>query len=287
MAKRFITYHHLDMSGIDGENELVARQFLTLVRYLMGKQQQERKFMIPNNDKFMYLSFARESNEIIDLLFVSAKHSYRAPLIDSVNLASRPNPKTMTEGEQVKTHMVVKLNGDDVILLLESGGQCLKLSIILKYLNHFVTIFMRETQNDMDMFSGSIIAREDFLEVLNDMDRVLSAEITMKKQVLGDDFLNLSGRIDEVVDNVKIKIAAKRNRSIKEIVRDSLACINGNRREIVSMRVKGKMPNNEESLISTDVIIKKDYVDVERDESTGEFVSEMMFREMERLVNQL
>ena len=48
MAKRFITYHHLDMSGIDGENELVARQFLTLVRYLMGKQQQERKFMIPN-----------------------------------------------------------------------------------------------------------------------------------------------------------------------------------------------------------------------------------------------
>ena len=146
---------------------------------------------------------------------------------------------------------------------------------------------MRETQNDMDMFSGSIIAREDFLEVLNDMDRVLSAGITMKKQVLGDDFLNLSGRIDEVVDNVKIKIAAKRNRSIKEIVRDSLACINGNRREIVSMRVKGKMPNNEESLISTDVIIKKDYVDVERDESTGEFVSEMMFREMERLVNQL
>lgn len=287
MAKKNITYHRLNLIGND-DSAMTFASLSSLLNFIRGKELPGRKFNIPKSEKFMYLQAVYPSgNNLLRLLFVSAKHSYSAPLINSVNLESRPNPKTMTEGERIKTHVVIKRDELDVYVLLESGGLNLKLSTILKYLNHFATNYIRETNNPLNLFEGSIIPRNDFMEVLNDMERVLSAEFVMKKQVLGDDFLRLSNRTEDVVDKVRIKITATRNHSIKETVRDGLAFLNGNRREIISMRVRGKMPNNDESLIDTNVIIKKDYVEVEQDDNTGEFVTDMMFGEIERLASQL
>jgi len=287
MARKNITYHRLNLIGQDDSSETFSN-LNSLLNYIQNKETTDRKFNIPQSEKFMYLKEVRQtSDNLLRLLFVSAKHSYSAPLINSVNLESRPNPKTMTEGERVKTHVVIKYDNLDVYVLLESGGLNLKLSTILKYLNYFASNYTRETNNPINLFEGSIIPRNDFIEVLNDMERVLSAEFIMKKQVLGDDFLKLSNRMEEVVDKVKVKITATRNHSIKDTVQDVFAHLNGNRREIVSLRVRGRMPNNDESLIDTNVIIKKNYVEVEQNPNTGEFITEMMFEEIERLTLQL
>lgn len=59
----------------------------------------------------------------------------------------------------------------------------------------------------------------------------------------------------------------------------------GGRTDIRRVRVKGKMSDSSESIIDTDFIIKKEYVDAQQDEDTGEYNTQYMFSQLELLSN--
>lgn len=86
---------------------------------------------------------------------------------------------------------------------------------------------------------------------------------------------------EESTDKITVKISAKRKKSLREMVNSVLR---GNNKNVISMRAVCKMPDSTESIIDTSVIIKKEYIEVSRSETTGEYDTDDIFLKMNELI---
>lgn len=241
------------------------------------------------SDKIAFLDsyIIEDEGNLIKLLFKSAKHSYRAPLIDKNTVIERDNPKRIDEGEQTKTHALIKFKEGDAIFFLETGSGMLTSHNITEYLNKMLAIYNGQFQNDDDKIPGGfcfdMIPRDDFREVLQNMSRVSCATIFTDKRILGSEILDFSEPSEEMKEKVVLEIKAERKKSILRHVYDLLDKTTGTNAIIHRIRVKGKLPNNNESIIDTRLIIKKEYVDAEQNQDTGEYNSTYMFSQLVEL----
>ena len=285
MAQRKIGFYYLHYRN--GEEELeVERGLLRLLQYI-GAQPNRAKKQDIADDRICFLDFFEYDEEagLLKILFKSAKHSYRAPLLNRNTVEARENPKTMEEGEQIKTHLLIKFVVGDAIVFLETGRNILTLKIITEYLNTFISIFNNTHRRDRieGVFCFDMIPRDDFREVLDSMERVLCAEVFIDKHILGGDALNFSDRIDHVQDNIVIEIKTERKETIKHTIYDIYSKLTGGRTDIRRIRVKGKTTDTNESIIDTNFINKKEYIDAQQDEETGEYNTAYMFSQLELL----
>ncbi len=289
MAKRKIGFYYLFLKQNEVEMPIEAN-LLNVLAFLELKSRVERKQDI-SNDRFAFLdSYSHNSNQeqdFLELLFKSAKHSYRAPLLDKNTVEERENPKTMAEGEQMKTHAIVKFKEGDAILFLETGNGMLTCANIVDYLNKAISFYNAQFDNEDDKIIGrftfDMIPRDDFREVLQGMTRVVCAEIFVDKVLLGSDALDFSEPSEEIKEEVIVKVQAGRKKTIKEHVYDFLDKYNGTYSHIKRIRVRGKMSNENEGIIDTGRIIKKEYVDAQQNEDTGDFNSTYMFTQLSLL----
>lgn len=260
-----------------------------LLDFICNKEKIERKHDL-SEDKFCFIESSEmegeNDNTVVKILFKSAKHSYRAPLLNRNTIEERENPKRMEEGEQVKTHLLIKFKENDGIVFLETGLGILTLTNIVEYFNSFINAYNASHDGIIHgKFSFDMIPREDFREVLDNMSRVACAEIFTEKSILGSDALNFSNSTDEVQENLILTVKAEKKKSIKAFVYNVVSLLNGGGSEIKRIRVKGKLPNNNDSIIDTSLIIKREYVEVEQDEDTGEFFTQNMFNQLKLLSN--
>ena len=287
MAQRRIGFFYLHCT--EGENTLnIEENLLKVLRFIGGQSNRAKKKDV-SDDRFCFLDSYEydEDNHLLRILFKSARHSYRAPLINRNTVESRENPKTREEGEQVKTHLLVKFINGDAIVFLETGKSILTLKIICEYLNTFVSVYNNSHRRERidGSFDFDIIPRDNFREVLDNMQRVVFAEVFIDKQILGSDSLNFSDRLDYVQEDVVIGLKTEKKESIKHTIYDVLAKMSGGRTDIRRVRVKGKMSDSSESIIDTDFIIKKEFIDAQQDEDTGEYNTQYMFSQLELLSN--
>lgn len=285
MAQRKIGFYYLHYRN--GEEELeVEGGLLRLLQYI-GAQSNRAKKQDIADDRICFLDLFEYDEEagLLKILFKSAKHSYRAPLLNRNTVESRENPKTMEEGEQVKTHLLIKFVTGDAIVFLETGRNVLTLKIITDYLNTFISIFNNSHRRDRieGGFYFDMIPRDDFREVLDSMERVLCAEVFIDKQILGGDALNFSDRIEHVQDNIIVEIKTERKETIKHTIYDIYSKLTGGRTDIRRIRVKGKTSDTNESIIDTSFINKKEYIDAQQNEETGEYNTAYMFSQLELL----
>ena len=84
-------------------------------------------------------------------------------------------------------------------------------------------------------------------------------------------------------EEVVLEIKAERKKNILQHVYDLLDRTTGANAKIHRIRVKGKLPNNNESIIDTRFIIKKEYVNAEQNQDTGEYNSTYMFSQLVEL----
>lgn len=127
-----------------------------------------------------------------------------------------------------------------------------------------------------------MIPRDDFKEVLDNMKRVICASIYIEKQILGSDTLNFSNMTDNIQEDIIIEVKSKRGESIKHAVYDFLAKCGGNSK-IKKIRAKGVLPNKSESVIDTSFILKKEYIEAQQNEDTGEINTSYMFSQLTKL----
>jgi hypothetical protein len=244
-----------------------------------------------SEDKFAYMASIsyNESNKIL-ILMKSARHGYRAPLIDKNTIEVRDNPKTMSEGEQMKTHIAVKVSDGAVYLLMESGNM-LTCNDFVKYLNKILYRYndSRNTEDEKlkGLFHIDMIIRNDFHQALEKMHRVTCANMYIEKRVLGDEMLNFSNRIEVIKDEIELKINAKRGQSVKNTVYDFFHHFNGNNSVIRRIRVRGESETNIGSVIDTNFWGKKDTITVSQNADTGEYDSNEMFSRLLELANQI
>lgn len=293
MPKRKISFNYLFLKVGDLEQPIESA-LNKVLNYVMAKDKVNRKQDV-NNDKFAFLdSFDYDTisqYHTMQLLFKSAKHSYRAPLLDKNTAEARENPKTMSEGEQMKTHILIKIKDGDAILFLETGNNMLTCLNIINYLNQALLSYNSQFDEDEEnriegKFSFDMIARDDFQEVLQSMNRVLCAEVFVDKSVLGSDVLNFSNLSEQVKENVLLTIKAERKKSIKDTLYDIVNKFNGAHSQIRRIRVRGKNMNGNASVIDTDFIVKKEFIEVQQDSDTGEYNSANVFSQLLALSNE-
>lgn len=192
----------------------------------------------------------------------------------------------MEEGEQIKTHLLVKFKNGDAIVFLETGRDILTMKNITDYLNLFISIFNNNHRRGKieGTFRFDMIPRDDFREILDSMRRVTCASIYVQKQILGSDALNFSNTTHEAKEDIMIEIKAQRGLSLKTMMYDLLANFNGGQ-TIQRIRATGKLSDNSEAIIDTSFIIKKEYIDAQRNEDTGEYNTDFMFSQLILLSN--
>lgn len=290
MQKRKIGFHWLRLSKMIGEERVynnVEASLTSLLSYIYSLPKTQRKYDI-TNDKFCFVdNYRYDSNEhCVELLIISAKHSYRAPLIDKDTVESRDNPKRINEGEQIKTHMLLKFMEDDAIVFLEMGLNILKMKNVVDYLNSFIRLNNTSSDETFDgLFSSEMMPRDDFNEVLNNMSRVVCAELFISKSLLGSDALNFCNITNDIQENLVLSLKSEKKRSIKDTICQIMTYFSGANSKINRVRIRGIMPNSNDSIIDTQFIIKKEYVEVEQNPDTGEFNSRDMFTQLRLLAN--
>lgn len=287
MEKRRIGFFNLYC--IEEEKTLNTVEILAKTLRFIANQTNKLKKKDLSDDRICFLDFYNYDEEkgLIKILFKSARHSYRAPLLNRNTTESRENPKTKDEGEQVKTHLLIKFVEGDAIVFLETGRNILSMKIITEYLNTFISIYNNSHKKEHieGYFRFNMIPRDDFREVLENMQRVTFAEVFIDKQILGGDTLNFSDRIEHVQEDIAISLKTVKKESIKQTIYDILSKITGGRTDIKRIRVKGKMSDSTESIIDTDFIVKKEYIEAQQSEETGEYNTQYMFSQLELLAN--
>lgn len=293
MAKRKISYNYLFLKMGEFEQP-IENALSTILNYIISKEKVDRKQDV-NNEKIAFLDNINYDTtseyHTMQILFKSAKHSYRAPLLDKNTVESRENPKTMSEGEQMRTHVLVKFKDGDAIIFLETGSNMLTCGNIVNYLNQALLSYNSQFREDdeqrlLGKFSFEMIARDDFQEILQGMDRVLCAEIFIDKSVLGSEVLNFSNSAEQVKENILLTIKAERKKSIKETLYDIIDKYNSAQSKIRRIRITGKNTNGNASIIDTDFIVKKEFIEVQQDSDTGEYISANVFSQLLALSNE-
>lgn len=281
----YLTFHR--SADSESTNEIKDELFRVL-NFITPKSRKFRKQDI-SDERFCFLDSMEfhDETEVLKLLFKSAKHSYRAPLLNKNTVEERENPKTIEEGEQFKTHLLIKFIDGDALVFLESYKNGLTLKLVTEYFNEFILRYngSHKREKIKGHFSFDAVPRDDFREVLDNMNRVVCASLYIEKQILGSDVLNYSNVTDNIQEDVIVEVKSKRGESIKHAIYDFLAKLNGGKTAIRKMRVKGVLPNNNESIIDTSFIIKKEYIDAQQNEDTGEISTQYLFTQLEELSN--
>lgn len=288
MAKRKIGFYFIFFKK--GDLELSAWDpIMTVCNYLTTLEKSIRKKDLEGN-KFGFISeVTSEGDDLTSILFKSAKHSYRAPLLDRNTVEERENPKTMDEGEQMKTHIVLKKVDGSPIALIESGNNLMTGKNIIDYLNFGIPIYNSNIEDGEKLdgvFSLEMMPRDDFREVLESMSRVTCANIFIDKNILGSDVLNYTEPSETIQEDVVLQIKANRKKSILDSLYHIVDKYNGNNSNIRRIRVVGRTDNNNETIINTGFIVKKEFVEVTQNSDTGEFSSVEMFQSIKELSNQ-
>jgi hypothetical protein len=282
LTKKENGFEHLDPD--------IRDELQDLLNFILARDPIDRQWNIGENKFCRLEDVAAIGTDAMNILFKAAKHNYRAPLMHRHTGDERENPKTMLEGERIKTHMALKFDQDDeAIVCLETGQGIMQIQQIVNYLNH-----MNRLRNTTDVevpinysFDYQIIVKENFLQELQALNRVIESELIVDKQVLGGEALNYSNRIDTVKEDLKITIKAKRTFSIRDAVVDAYHALNGGRSTIKKIRVRGKNESNNDVLIDTEIIAKAEYVSTEIHEETGEVNTNGIFDQMNAIIYQL
>lgn len=290
MQKRKISFNWLHLSSMVENEEVftnVESNLLALLNYISELPKVQRKYNL-SKDKFCFIeNFNFDDNsQGVELLLKSAKHSYRAPLLDKNTVEARENPKRIEEGEQIKTHVLLKFIENDAIVFLETGFNLLTMSNIVEYLNRIIVLYNNSVEEEIiGKFTFDMMPRDDFREVLDSMSRVVCAELFINKSLLGSDALNFCNITEDIQENMVLSLKSEKKKSIKNSLYQIISHFSGVNSKINRIRVRGKMPNNNEGIIDTSFIIKKEYIEVEQNADTGEFDTPSMFAQLKLLAN--
>lgn len=119
IRKRKIGFYYLILET-ENNNLEISTELSRVFSFLLAQEKIARKIDLSTN-KFCLLEESQINDEemIQKIIFKSAIHSYRAPLLDRETVNERDNPKTLREGESQKTHFVIKYKDGDAILIGE------------------------------------------------------------------------------------------------------------------------------------------------------------------------
>lgn len=287
IKKRKIGFYYLTINGDKGLYPIDQELNRVLEFAMEDLKRKERKYDL-NELKFCVLDSYNKVADTRKLIFESARHSYRAPLMDRNNAKKRDNPKKLKEGETLKTHCMVRCKDGDAVLISEITKSGMQVQQIVEYLNYLKGEWEGQVRGRQlsYKFTYETIAKDNFEEELEKLKRVVSAVVHVDKRVLGSDALNFSDRTHSVREEIIMEIKSKRDHSIGHTAVDVVKkFLQGTKEEISKITIVGKNDQENEVKLDTSFIEKREWVRAHLDKDTGEVHSHTMFTEMLDVLN--
>jgi len=283
--KRKIGFYYLVLSNERVVGLIIKDELEKLFNFINSLGRQSKMVQL-RPDKFCLLSTVNNDGDIRELVFESAIHDYRAPLLDRRTASTRENPKTMNEGETMKTHLVLKYIDGEVLVIAEKFRGGLSMKEILGYLKKMKQ--QLEASSNIELaysFEIQTIAKDNIQEELNAMTRVISAELYVDKQVIGSEALNYSDRISTVKEEIVITVRSKRLEDLRNTAQDFWNKFSGRQTEIKKLRIEGKNRNNNPVMIDTSFMEKRETVDAFFHSETGVVDTVALLANMRVVIN--
>lgn len=271
----------------DSEESKPLSNINEILKYIYSKDKIDRSYKISNN-KFGWLEYLKQKENIISGFFSSGNSKKRLPLVDVNTLEERDNPKLLTEGEKEKTHFSIKITEDDVYLIVQHNYQGFSVINIIAYIRRFLMEYeLSKGTNSKYGILFSKIGSNNFLTELEMLQRTVLAEVTMDKKLLGSDALNFSNRTSNVQQDIVLIAKASKTFSIPEFAIDLFNKMSKNGSSISKIRIKGKDEENNDVLLDTDLICKIEHIDVNKDNLTGELNSQQILQKLEAIAKEI
>ncbi|WOE69127.1 hypothetical protein RZR97_08395 [Hydrogenimonas thermophila] len=283
ISKRKIRFYTIDFTLYQNSQEIMQNPNNIMQIFLanFNNTNSNNRKMDINNNRFCLLEEDYDfDGQYLSGYFISAKTQHRPPLIDEETLTRRENPKQLTEGEEERTHFVMKIDQstDEIILLLESRKVGITPLVIAKYIKKFLN-------NSNIEYRYSIITRDNFIDELENLDQVKVCELFVEKEILGSEALNFSDINEQMQEEVSLTVKAKRYQSIKdkalEIARN---VIGGTEQRIRRIKVLGLDNNNNPVTLNTTAAQLDSYVRVNLDEETKIVDTDDILRRMREML---
>jgi len=290
VSKRRLKYYSLEFYETHNNQESIKNQkdiietFWSNYNNVLNHNPLQLEMDIKNN-KFCLLSNDELEYDYPYLsgYFISAKINHKPPLIDKTTLKKRDNPKQDTEGEEERTHFVMKIDEstNEIILLLESRNVGITVNVILRYLRKFL-------YNPNIYYKYSIIARDNFIDELDNLYQVKACDVFVEKQIIGSESLNFADLSDNIQEEISINVKAKRKKSIKDTVKEIAdKFLSGNESKIKRIKVFGIDENKNPVVINTNEAQLDTYINAELDEITKIVKSDDILLKMKVLLERM
>lgn len=239
---------------------------------LKGLNRVDRKLLIGSTKIAILYQASAVTDNMHSIMFKSAKTDYSPKLLDRITTEERDNPKRRTEGDGEKTHVVIKYTDDDVYIILEKNGRGMTINSLIKYLSRFTRQYMRSNQERMKFtFVSKSLVKNNFLDEIRKLERVILGEVFVDKRILGSPALNFSNRTQTVKHNVILKLQAERQNTITGTIEDIYNKSISANTPITKIRVLGKTRQNKgDVVIDTSFIQKVENIQADINETTGE-----------------
>lgn len=290
-----ISFHSLSQriysnAAVNPGEELPLLVIAELLDFICKRSRKNRIFNLKDN-KFCLLegfhSSSEEGIKVITGILKSARRQFRPNLINGVTATERENPKERMEGDVEKTHFAIRIDEqqDEVYLLLEFNYHGLTIQNFANYLSHFAKLY-HEKKGESKRYSiqHSILARQNFLQELERLNRSILAEVYVNKRILGSEVLNLSNRTIPVKKYLKLTAFAEVGENITNFVVDTWNSMSDQENsEVAKIRVKGKDTDNNNVTLDTSFLSKKEFIDIEVNPITGDLNSTQIGTELRRI----
>ncbi|MBI1931267.1 MAG: hypothetical protein HYS24_01870 [Ignavibacteriales bacterium] len=279
-VKRKIGFYSLEIKNKLNIDEKIDNKLLkNCIHQILTIKKIERIFDIRQSNKFHLLATENFKNNCHNITFNSAKHHHRPPLINRDTADLRENPKELIEGELETTHISLKYNKDEIVVLLEERTVGISIGKLVAYFNKYLNKFYNNDKNSY-FISYTVIPKKNFIAELEKLRRVRFAEVYVDKRILGSEYLNFAKRIETVQENIVIEIKAKKTLSIKETVKMIARKFYADNQQIEKIRIYGNSNEGNNVLLDTEIIKTIEYIEAEIDNNTGIVNSEVIFESL-------
>lgn len=261
-----------------------------IIKFILKIKKIDR-FKNLQDNKFCFLESSIEVKiddnvKLITALFKSARNEFRPNIINKRTGEERKNPKALTEGDIEKTHIVIKIDkvSKEVFLFVEYNHTGATVNNIVNYFKDFNKKYLGDLKLNLDyLLRDQIIPRNDFLIELEKLTSSKIAEVYFDKKLLGGNALNFSNKTVGLKKDLKLVATSSIGNDITELAIDLYNKFKVGDGDISKLRIIGRDSNNNDIILDTSFMGKKEYVTIDVNPDTGDLNTTQMFTNLKQI----
>ena len=262
-----------------GEKEQILFPYIDELMAELIKNYKQYNFDNIMESRWYAIEDVRRDNSSYEITLINCKYNYRPNLINVEDRTERTSPKTETEGDKEKTH--VMLRGNTFIFESRKSGTG------VSTFSQFLDSAWSEIRKRVDPHVGGLAIKQvldtNFLDMIKTANRVKNIKIVAHSSLIGSEYFNFSNDFG-VDDCYTLEIKAKRKKKFdkEKLVKrfESLFAQDVKVKKVVVALDDGE---GNSRVVNTEKFAQQFVVDAEKD-TNGVIDSEKLFASLKEII---